>query len=124
MEIKRVYRLIAPLCAGLLTTACPSNQRPAPLLPARQANAPAMTMPAVPKVAIEAPKSVPAATPEPKADPVAELISRVESEYLLGQQNYQAGHLEAAKENFDKAFDLLLGSPLEIRSDDRLQKEF
>jgi len=83
-----------------------------------------MTMAAVPKVAVEVPTPVQVAQPEPKPDPVEELISRVESEYLLGQQNYQAGHLEAAKENFDKAFDLLLGSPLEIRSDDRLQKEF
>ena len=124
MEIKRVYRLIAPLCAGILTTACQSNQRPAPLLPAAQANAPALTMPAVPKVAIEVPKPVASTQPEPKADPVAEVISRVDSEYSLGQANYKAGHLEAAKQNFDKAFDLLLGSPLEIRSDDRLQKEF
>ena len=124
MGIKKAYRLVVPLCAGMLTTACQSNQRPAPLLPARQANAPAMTMAAIPKVAVETPKPVQAAQPEPKADPVAELISRVESEYSLGQQNYKTGHLEAAKENFDKAFDLLLGSPLEIRSDDRLQKEF
>src|SRR5689334_20775936 len=124
MEITRVHHLIALLGAGVLTTACQSNQRPAPMLPARQANAPAMTMSAVPKVAVEVPTPVQVAQPEPKPDPVEELISRVESEYLLGQQNYQAGHLEAAKENFDKAFDLLLGSPLEIRSDDRLQKEF
>src|SRR6202035_365530 len=36
----------------------------------------------------------------------------------------KAGHLEAAKENFDRAFNLLLGNPIDVRSDDRLQQEF
>ena len=39
-----------------------------------------------------------------KPDPVAELIAQVEKEYRLGQENYKAGHLEAAKENFDRGF--------------------
>lgn len=125
MEITRSHLIIAVLSAGTLASVgCQSGQHSAQMLPAQQANAPALTMSAVPKVAVEAPKPTVAAQPEPKADPVAELISRVESEYAIGQQNYKAGHLEAAKQNFDKAFDLLLGSPLEIRSDDRLQKEF
>ncbi len=58
------------------------------------------------------------------SDPVAELIARVEKEYQAGQTNYQAGHLEAAKQNFDNAFNLLLSGPVEISADERLQKEF
>ena len=38
--------------------------------------------------------------------------------------NYKAGNTDAAKKNFDNAFNALLGSNLDVRSDDRLQKEF
>jgi len=61
-----------------------------------------------------------------EVDPVADLIARVEKEYQAGQDNYQAGHLEAAKQNFDSAFNLLLGSGYDLRSgnsDDRLERE-
>jgi peptidoglycan lytic transglycosylase D len=60
----------------------------------------------------------------PSADPAADLIAAVEKEYAAGQENYKAGHLEAARQNFDHAFDLLLGSNLEINSDPRLENEF
>jgi membrane-bound lytic murein transglycosylase D len=59
-----------------------------------------------------------------KTDPVEDLIKRAEAEYTAGQANYAAGHLEAAKENFDRAFDLMVQSPLDVRADDRLQNEF
>jgi len=80
--------------------------------PAPQAAADAKTAPAV-----QTPVQL-------KTDPVTDLIAQVEKEYQLGQDNYKAGHLEAAKENFDKAFDLLLESSLDVRSDARLQQEF
>ncbi len=38
--------------------------------------------------------------------------------------NYEAGKTDAAKLNFDNAFNAMLGSNLDVRSDDRLQKEF
>jgi len=111
---------------------CQSSPRPVALLPEKQAAAPAIAA-SRPTPAV-APSVVPAkAEPQarananaeqPKADPVAELISQVENEYQAGQANYQAGHLDAAKENFDHAFDLLLDSPLDISSDARLQNEF
>lgn len=59
-----------------------------------------------------------------KPDPVAVLIAQVEKEYERGQAEYQAGHLESAKASFDKAVDMLLQSPIDVRSDDRLQNEF
>jgi len=58
-----------------------------------------------------------------QVDPVADLIAGVEKQYQSGQDNYQAGHLEAAKQNFDSAFDQLLGSGFDLRSDDRLEQE-
>ena len=129
MRITRPYLLIAPLIALVLAgTACQTNQRATALLPAAQANAPALTE--VSKSAAQVPadpeKTKPAeqAPPQPQPDPVADLIAKVEKEYQAGQDNYKAGHLEAAKQNFDRAFDLLLGSSLNVRSDERLQEEF
>ena len=61
---------------------------------------------------------------EPKVDAVPALIAAVEKEYAAGQANYTAGHLEAAKDNFDRAFNMLLESNLDVRGDERLQREF
>ena len=55
---------------------------------------------------------------------MADLIAQVEKEYQIGQDNYRAGHLEASKQNFDRAFNLLLGSNLDLHSDERLEREF
>jgi membrane-bound lytic murein transglycosylase D len=63
-----------------------------------------------------------AADPAPDAQTPAPL--KQVPEYQAGQQNYTAGHLEAARQNFDNAFDLLLGSNLEVHSDPRLEAEF
>jgi membrane-bound lytic murein transglycosylase D len=64
--------------------------------------------------------------PAPSASPdaIADLINRVEKEYLAGVANYHAGRNEAAKQNFDNAFNALLDSKLDVRSDPRLEKEF
>jgi membrane-bound lytic murein transglycosylase D len=110
-------------------TACQTAQHSTSFVP-RQAGAPAIA----PSVAASSP-SAPAANAEtqapevhlqtePKSDPVADLVTQVEKEYQAGQDNYKAGHLEAAKQNFDDAFNILLSSPLDIHSDPRLQQEF
>jgi membrane-bound lytic murein transglycosylase D len=95
-------------------------------LPPAQAQAPALA-------AISNPPQQKAPTPEPQAkapapqvlqvDPVGDLIARVEKYYQEGQDNYRAGHLEAAKQDFDSAFNLLLGGGIDLRSDERLQHE-
>jgi len=65
------------------------------------------------------------ANPTPAtSDPVGDLVARVEREYQAGVVNYKAGNTDAAKLNFDNAFNAMLGSNLDVRSDDRLQKEF
>ena len=76
------------------------------------------------------PKSQPApqASPQPAAGPAPDSaeqwIARAEEEYARGVSNYAAGHLEAAKDNFDAAFNILLSGPAGLQSDDRLQAEF
>jgi membrane-bound lytic murein transglycosylase D len=122
--------LSAPLAA---TLACQSAQKSSSFMPPAQAQAPALFASSSPP---NPPKPKPAAaTAEPQSklsvpqalqvDPVGDLIARVEKEYQSGQDNYRAGHLEAAKQNFDSAFNQLLGSGFDLRSssDDRLQRE-
>jgi membrane-bound lytic murein transglycosylase D len=128
--------LIAAACA------CQTAQKPASLLPPGSAPKlqPAQSAPAKPApspaaepstVQEQAPAqdSAPATTaPTPASqatsDPVADLIAQVEKEYQAGLANYQAGKTEDAKQNFDNALNALLGSNFDVRSDDRLQKEF
>src|ERR1700730_18289582 len=120
MRIRKLYLLIAALVALLFGgTACQTAQRPASLLPAGKSTAPALKASSAPAPQSTAgSKTVPApkTQSEAKLDPVAELIAQVEKEYKLGQDNYRAGHLESAKENFDRAFNLLLGSSLDVRT--------
>ena len=102
------------------------------MLPAQQATPPALTTvaaappPSVPQDPKPTPPPVAEAKPAPaqSADPAADLIAKVEKEYQAGQDNYKAGHLEAARQNFDRAFDILLGSDLQINADPRLEAEF
>ena len=65
-----------------------------------------------------------ASSPPAAPDAIADLIAKVELEYQTGLTNYKAGNTEAAKQNFDSAFNALLGSNLDIRSDKRLEDQF
>ena len=120
---------LAASAALLASIGCQPAQKTA-FLPPVQAQAPALvvaTKPPDPPKQSSAPAAEPQANPQTpvalQVDPVADLIAHVEREYQTGQDNYRAGHLEAAKQNFDSAFNQLLGSGLDLRSDDRLQQE-
>ena len=118
--------LSATLAASL---ACQSPQKS--FMPPAQAEAPALVASSSPpdphkqKPDAADPQSKPQVPQALQVDPVGDLIARVEKEYQSGQDNYRAGHLEAAKQNFDSAFNQLLGSGFDLRSssDDRLQHE-
>ena len=58
------------------------------------------------------------------SDPVADLIAKVEKDYQAGIDAYRAGNTDAARRDFDTAINALLDSNFDIRSDDRLEKEF
>jgi membrane-bound lytic murein transglycosylase D len=53
-----------------------------------------------------------------------QLINRVEQTYRSGVDNYRAGHLEAARADFDSAVDLMLTSGLDLKGDPQLTDEF
>ena len=144
MRLAKLYVRTAVLAAlAVAGTACQSAQKPVSLLP--PANAPALkpAQPSGPGPAAapqsqatqgqDEPAEKPAApvsqdaalqASAPTPDPVADLVARAEKEYQAGLVNHQAGKIEEAKQNFDDALNALLSSNLDIRSDDRLQKEF
>ena len=122
--------IAAALSATLASTlACQSAQKSSSFRPPAQGQAPALVAASSPpdpqkqQTAAAEPQSKPQVPQALAVDPVADLIARVEKEYQSGQDNYRAGHLEAAKQNFDSAFNQLLGSGFDLRSDDRLAHE-
>src|SRR3954464_1220906 len=85
---------------------------------------PAAMAPAIP-VPTSLPAPQPAAqAPVQKTDPVETIVQQAEREYQSGLNNYNTGHLEAAKADFDRAMASLMQGPVDIRSDERLQREF
>jgi membrane-bound lytic murein transglycosylase D len=52
------------------------------------------------------------------------LIAKVEQKFASGQQNYKAGHLEAARKDFDEAMDLMLESGYDPYADAQLSEVF
>jgi len=112
------------LAAVLLTAGCQSTQPTKAFLSANSI-APSITDPD-PAEADSKREQVAKAeqTPSPKLDPAEALVAEAEKQYAAGQANYKAGHLEAAKSNFDEAFNTLLSSNLDLRKDERLEREF
>ncbi len=121
-------RLIFLIAAALLlaSTACePGKSQKNASKPPAQANPPTIAKQQnASKAKSGAPGSDSTPTPAQPADQVQALIDRVEKEYQAGEANYHAGHLDAARENFDNAFNMMLGSNLDIRSNQQLQDEF
>jgi len=132
---------------ALAVSSCQTAKKPAPLLPAKTAPAlkTAAKAPAPPPPSRQAQPSpsqaapakqaqVPPETatdaktlsvpPAPEKDAVDDLIARVEKEYQAGLGAFHSGQKDIAKQDFDNAINTLLGSNLDIRSDDRLEAEF
>ncbi|ABF39554.1 Lytic transglycosylase, catalytic [Candidatus Koribacter versatilis Ellin345] len=120
MRIRSFWSLCL-LGAMIITTACETdNPKKAATTPPPQATAPTLATPQ----SDAAPATAPVATAAPAGDSVTELIAKAEKEFKAGQSNYAAGHLEAAKDNFDQAFKTMLSSNLDVHSDERLENEF
>jgi membrane-bound lytic murein transglycosylase D len=145
MRFANLYVRTAVLASLILAASgCQSTRRPVSLLPPgaapalKPATPPAplpaavsTSQPAAPQNQAEEAPQKPASTTAstaapstPASDPVADLIARVEKEYQVGLANHKAGKTDDAKQNFDTALNALLGSTVDIRSDERLQKEF
>ena len=86
-----------------------------------QATAPALLLAAAP--------APPAPAPAPPATSVEQqrvhlLIKQVEETYARGEADYHKGRLPEAKQEFDRAVDLMLASGIDIKSNAELQEEF
>src|SRR5580658_10072232 len=142
MRVAKLQIRIAVLAAiALLCVSCQTAQKPVSLLPAKTAP-PLTATTALTPPPQQAPSAAPITTPDPPqaqaapeakpespapasvSDPVADLVAKVEKDYQAGLDAYQAGQTDAAKRDFDNAFNALLESNLDVRSDDRLGKEF
>jgi membrane-bound lytic murein transglycosylase D len=53
-----------------------------------------------------------------------DLIARVEQRFASGEQNFKAGHLEAARKDFDEAVDWMLESGYDLNVDPKLSELF
>jgi peptidoglycan lytic transglycosylase D len=60
----------------------------------------------------------------PVEDPVLALISASDRHFKAGQRELEQGHVEAAKQEFNRAIDLLLESPYGGRTEPRLRGHF
>src|SRR5882672_10547371 len=71
-----------------------------------------------------APLAMLAGCPQEKAAKVQQLINKAEAAYRSGVDNYRAGHLDAARLDFDSAVDLMLTSGMDLKTDPQLADEF
>jgi membrane-bound lytic murein transglycosylase D len=61
---------------------------------------------------------------QPPSDAKTQLIAKVEEKFASGEQNFKAGHLEAARRDFDAAVDLMLQSGYDVDRDPELHDLF
>jgi membrane-bound lytic murein transglycosylase D len=67
----------------------------------------------------------PEPTPPPVVeDPVVVLIAASENAFKAGQKELEQGHFEAAKQEFNRAVDVLLESPYGARTEPRIREHF
>src|SRR4029453_18936480 len=60
----------------------------------------------------------------PVVDPIASLIDNSQRHFEAGERELKAGHLEKAREEFDRAVEVLLESPYGARTDARARAHF
>ena len=91
--------------------------------PALKSQAPSVT----PMPAISVPDRTIQALPPPPTpveDPVLTLIASSDRFFKAGQKELEQGHVEAAKQEFNRAVDVLLESPYGARTEPRIREHF
>src|SRR5262245_10213891 len=108
------------ICALALITASCSGKKP--IAPSKSPVAPAAA-PVVPTPPPPTRYKVETIIADPK-DPAVDLIAQSNQLFEAGQRELQQGHVQAAREQFNRALDVLLESPGGARSDPRLREHF
>ena len=76
------------------------------------------------QTAAAAPSTTQSVDSAAKAYKAQQLINQAEQAYKSGVDNYRAGHLDAARMNFDAAVDVMLMSGMDLKGDPQLADEF
>jgi membrane-bound lytic murein transglycosylase D len=111
----------------VMLAGCPQDQAGAPGKVPAPATAPATKQASNTTTAPSgqaAPSAAQAADATAKTAKVQQLVNRAEAAYRSGVDNYRAGHLDAARLDFDSAIDLMLTSGMDIKADPQLADEF
>jgi membrane-bound lytic murein transglycosylase D len=131
LPVTFTFRCVSALtlsAALLLLVSCESKDSKKIATPAPQALAPPPQSPAAP-TSTPAPPATAPQSPQPQAesqkpDAIEDTIAEAERSYASGLEDYKAGHLDAAKQDFNHAVDILMQAPVDVKADDRLQQEF
>jgi membrane-bound lytic murein transglycosylase D len=116
------YRLLGFALPALILTGCnPSKPVAAPAGERSQATAPALAAPSQTSLAAAPAMPAPLTLAQQR---VRQLVQQVENAYANGQADYRKGKLSEAKEEFDRAVDLMLSSGIDIKGNAQLQDEF
>src|ERR1700748_2121474 len=125
-KIARRWALVVGCAPLMMLAGCPKQQAVAPGKAAPQSVAPAIG----PSGGATAPSAAVTSQTEQPADAAArsvrvqQLINKAEAAYHSGVDNYRAGHLDAARLDFDSAVDLMLTSGMDLKADPQLADEF
>jgi membrane-bound lytic murein transglycosylase D len=122
----RRWALVAGCAPLVMLAGCPQEKAGAPGKTAAQATAPAIGAAGNGSAdqTASAVSAAQAAEAAAKAAKVQQLINKAEAAYRSGVDNYRAGHLDAARLDFDSAVDLMLTSGMDLKTDPQLADEF
>ena len=103
------YVTHAAIAAVVLSAACGSNPR--------------ASMPAASPAPV-AQHQAPTPPPPPPADPVTTLIESSQRHFQSGEHELALGHLTSARQEFDRALEVLLEAPAGTRADQRVRDQY
>jgi membrane-bound lytic murein transglycosylase D len=121
----RRWALAAACIPLVMLSGCPKDPPAAPGKIPVQATAPAVTGSSnTPRAQTAQASALEQQAAAAKAAKDQELINKAEAAYRSGVDNYRAGHLDAARLDFDSAVDVMLTSGMDLKTDPQLADEF
>jgi membrane-bound lytic murein transglycosylase D len=123
-KMARRWALVASCAPLVMLAGCPQDQTAAPGKVPVQATAPTIAAGPSGGAGQAAAATAQTADTAAKSAKVQQLINKAEAAYRSGVDNYRAGHLDAARLDFDSAVDLMLTSGMDLKTDPQLADEF
>jgi membrane-bound lytic murein transglycosylase D len=125
-KMVRRWALMVGCVPLVMLAGCPQSETAAPGTTPAQTIAPTLTSGSssagqAPQPIVSTEQSVDSAA---RAFKVQQLINSAEAAYKSGVDSYRAGHLDAARVDFDSAVDLMLTSGMNLKTDPQLADEF